>query len=52
MRERFVKRGDIEFDKKQTADVRDIGKEALRISRQNYCSGFPDFKGGRIQKLA
>lgn len=52
MRERFVERGDIEFDKKQTADVRDIGKEALRISRRDYCSGFPNFSGGRIQKLA
>lgn len=41
----------IEFDKKQAADVRKIGENALRISEQNYCSGFPDFRGGRVRKL-
>lgn len=43
--------GAIEFDKKQTADVRKIGEYALRISEQNYCSGYPDFRGGEIRKL-
>ena len=51
MKER-LERGAIEFDKKQTVDVRKIGENALRISEQNYCSGYPDFKGGRIRKLA
>ena len=42
----------IEFDKKQTVDVRKIGENALRISEQNYCSGYPQFRGGRKKKLA
>ncbi len=40
-----------ELDRDQVDILRGIGQQALAISEENYCSGFPHFRGGKIRKL-
>lgn len=44
--------GSFELGPKNREIVRRVGGRALEISEANYCSGFPDFRGGSIKKLA
>lgn len=41
----------VEFDKEQTQAVQKIGRKALDIAEERYCSGFPYYRGGQIRKL-
>ncbi|HEU5122133.1 MAG TPA: hypothetical protein VFT59_04760 [Candidatus Saccharimonadales bacterium] len=43
--------GSFEFDQNQVVAMREIGQQALGISEDHFCSGFPDFRGGRIRRL-
>lgn len=44
--------GSIELGPKKIEVVRHIGERALEISEAHFCSGFPEFRGGSIRKLA
>lgn len=43
--------GSIEFDKKKTGALREIGARALSIATDRYCSGYPNYTGGTVRKL-
>lgn len=43
--------GSIEFDKKKTGSLREIGAKALDIATDRYCSGYPGYAGGKVKKL-
>ena len=44
--------GSIELGPKKIGTIRLIGERALEISEAHFCSGFPEFRGGSIKKLA
>lgn len=43
--------GSFELGPKNIEVVRLVGSHALEISEVNYCSGFPEFRGGAIKSL-
>lgn len=47
-----VASGSFELGPKNTEIVRRVGEHALEISEAHYCSGFPEFRGGSVKKLA
>lgn len=43
--------GSVKYALDLTPKIREVGEEALRISRSRYSSGFPDYEGGSERKL-